>query len=154
MRKWGDMAVVSYLEEYVRECRGRGLPEMYDAEIASSCQGTTKAAPEAEEREPPARKGRQGSEQPADDMAMSEQLAELLKAQATMVSTVNACTSQISSLQSEVAKMKNTVASLEANRGGGGGPFVDLVLAARTCHKCGKKGRLAANCPDKEEKEK
>ena len=56
MRKWGDMAVVSYLEEYVREYRGRGLPEMYDAEIASS-QGTTKAAPEAEEREQPAHKG-------------------------------------------------------------------------------------------------
>eukprot|EP00966_Prymnesium_polylepis_P033825 786246-Prymnesium_polylepis.1 len=55
--------------------------------------------------------------------------------------TVTACTSQLPSLQSEVAKVKNYV----KDGGGSGGAFVNQ--ANQTCHNCGEKGHLAAGCP-------
>ena len=141
MSKWGDMAVVHYAEEYTRFYRGRGLPEMYDAEIASSCQGMMNGPGSSGGREQQAGKGRLQQDAGSESVAISEQLAELLKAQAAMVQTVTACTSQLSSLQSEVAKVKNSV----KEGGGPGGAFVNL--STRTCHNCGEKGHLAADCP-------
>eukprot|EP00966_Prymnesium_polylepis_P207229 4799863-Prymnesium_polylepis.1 len=42
MEAWGTLAVLYYFEEYVRVYRGRGLPVMYDAEIANRSQGKEK----------------------------------------------------------------------------------------------------------------
>eukprot|EP00966_Prymnesium_polylepis_P199510 4623484-Prymnesium_polylepis.1 len=92
------MAVVHYAEEYTRFYRGRGLPEMYDADIASSCQGTLMGPSGSGGREQQSGKGRQQQDAGSESIAASEQLAELLKAQAAMVQTVTACTSQLSSL--------------------------------------------------------
>eukprot|EP00966_Prymnesium_polylepis_P114696 2650751-Prymnesium_polylepis.1 len=52
------MAVVHYVEEYTRFYRGRGLPDMYDAEIASSCQGMMNGPGSSGGREQQAGKGR------------------------------------------------------------------------------------------------
>ena len=114
---------------------------MYDAEILSSCQGMMNGPGSSGGREQQAGKGRLQQDAGSESVAISEQLAELLKAQAAMVQTVTACTSQLSSLQSEVAKVKNSV----KEGGGPGGAFVNL--ANRTCHNCGEKGHLAADCP-------
>eukprot|EP00966_Prymnesium_polylepis_P226484 5238940-Prymnesium_polylepis.1 len=49
MEAWGALAVLYYFEEYLRVYRGRGLPVLSDAEIASRSQGRGKqgSAPRA-----------------------------------------------------------------------------------------------------------
>eukprot|EP00966_Prymnesium_polylepis_P034111 793139-Prymnesium_polylepis.2 len=42
MEAWGSLAVLYYFEEYLRVYRGRGLPVMYNAEIANRSQGKGK----------------------------------------------------------------------------------------------------------------
>eukprot|EP00966_Prymnesium_polylepis_P049694 1150145-Prymnesium_polylepis.1 len=71
---------------------------MYDAEIASSCQGMMNGPGSSSGREQQAGKGRLQQDAGSESVPISEQLAELLKAQpqAAMVQTVTACTSQIS----------------------------------------------------------
>ena len=153
MEAWGVLAVLFYLEEYLRVYRGRGLPVLYDAEIASRSQGKGKGGPTkplmsagAEEQ-----KGQDGL-QSRDDAAkaLSDQMAELLKAQSQIASSVSSMAGQVSKLQSEVAAVKAAQAS---NQGGGGSgqPFTPFMH--RTCHHCGEKGHVIAECPHKKKKE-
>jgi hypothetical protein len=59
MQAWGPLAELAYFEEYVRTWRGRGIPLLYDSEIASHAQGVGAAGgegPSVERREGPKQK--------------------------------------------------------------------------------------------------
>ena len=81
MEAWGVLAVLFYFEEYLRVYRGRGLPVLYDAEIASRPQGKGKGGPAkllmASGGEEPKS---QDVQQPRDNAskALTDQMAELL----------------------------------------------------------------------------
>ena len=152
MEAWGVLAVLFYFEEYLRVYRGRGLPVLYDAEIASRSQGKGKGGPikplmsaGAEDQKS------QDSQQPKDDAskALSDQMAELLKAQSQIASSVSSMAGQVSKLQSEVAAVKAARAA-NSNGGGSGQPFIPFMQ--RTCHHCGEKGHVIAECPHKKQK--
>eukprot|EP00966_Prymnesium_polylepis_P082072 1901389-Prymnesium_polylepis.1 len=100
MEAWGVLSVLYYFEEYLRVYRGRGLPVLqYDAEIASRSQGNGKqgGAPRsvlmASIEEP---QEQDASTRYDSSKALSDQMAELLKAQAQIASSVSSMTGQVS----------------------------------------------------------
>ena len=151
MEAWGALAVLYYFEEYLRVYRGRGLPVLYDAEIASRSQGRGKqgSAPKSFVSGFDGRMGQDASSQDDSSRALSEQMAELLKAQTQIASSVSSMSGQVSRLQSEVAAVKSAQAAPGAPSGSGFVPFMQ-----RACHHCGEKGHVIADCPERKEKEK
>ena len=141
MQAWGPLAELAYFEEYVRTWRGRGIPLLYDSEIASHAQGVGAAGgegPSVDRREGPKQKGRQQSEDASSDFAaMASQMSELVKAQAAMSQSVGTLGGQVSNLMSEVSNIKS------GGGMGGGGAFVPFNQ--RTCNNCGETGHIAAN---------
>ena len=106
MQAWGPLAKLAYFEEYVRAWRGRGLPLLYDSEIASLAQGVYSAGGEGssgERREVPKQKGRQQPEDGGSEFtAMTSQMSELVKAQSAMSQSVGTLAGQVSNLMSEI----------------------------------------------------
>ena len=152
MEAWGALSVLYYFEEYLRVYRGRGLPVLYDAEIASRSQGRGKQGSAPRASTTPGfddRKGQDASNQDDSSKALSEQMAELLKAQTQIASSVSSMSGQVSRLQSEVAAVKSAQAAPGSPGGGGFVPFMQ-----RACHHCGEKGHVIADCPERKEKEK
>ena len=148
MEAWGALAVLYYFEEYLRVYRGRGLPVLYDAEIASRSQGRGKQG-SAPKSTMSGFMGQDASSQDDSSRALSEQMAELLKAQTQIASSVSSMSGQVSRLQSEVAAVKSAQAAPGAPSGSGFVPFMQ-----RACHHCGEKGHVIADCPERKEKEK
>eukprot|EP00966_Prymnesium_polylepis_P213188 4937802-Prymnesium_polylepis.1 len=122
MQAWGPLAELAYFEEYVRSWRGRGIPLLYDSEIASHAQEVGAAGgegPSFEQREAPKQKGRQQPEESGSELAaVMSQMSELVKAQAAMSQSVATLSGQVSNLMSEVTKMKS------GGGASGGAPFV------------------------------
>ena len=146
MEAWGALAVLYYFEEYLRVYRGRGLPVLYDAEIASRSQGRGKQG-SAPKSTMSGFMGQDASSQDDSSRALSEQMAELLKAQTQIASSVSSMSGQVSRLQSEVAAVKSAQAAPGAPSGSGFVPFMQ-----RACHHCGEKGHVIADCPERKEK--
>eukprot|EP00966_Prymnesium_polylepis_P129735 3000219-Prymnesium_polylepis.1 len=142
MEAWGVLSVLYYFEEYLRVYRGRGLPALYDADIASRSQwkgkqgGAPRALLMASIEEP---KGQDASTRDDSSKAQSDQMPELLKAQAQIASSVSSMTGQVSKLQSEVAAVKAAQAQAGPT---GSGPFVPFMK--RACHHCGEPGHYGA----------
>ena len=96
MEAWGARAVLYYFEEYLRVYRGRGLPVLYEAEIASRSQGRGKqgSAPKSFVAGFDGRMGQDASIQDDSSRALSEQMAELLKVQTQIASSVSSMSGQ------------------------------------------------------------
>eukprot|EP00966_Prymnesium_polylepis_P286926 6627389-Prymnesium_polylepis.1 len=155
MEAWGTMAVLFYFEEYLRRYRGRGLPVLYDGEIANLSQGkgkgggTQKPLLMANIDEP---KSQESQMKDDSSKALAEQMAEMLKAQAQVAASVSSMAGQVSKLQSEVAAVKAAQASNPGGGAGTGQPFIPFMQ--RTCHHCGEKGHVIADCPLKQKPKK
>ena len=76
-------------------------------------------------------------------------MAELLKAQTQIASSVSSMSGQVSRLQSEVAAVKSAQAAPGSPSGGGFVPFMQ-----RACHHCGEKGHVIADCQERGGKKK
>ena len=74
-------------------------------------------------------------------------MAELLKAQTQIASSVSSMSGKVSRLQSEVAAVKSAQA---APGSPGGSTFVPFMQ--RACHHCGEKGHVIADCPERGKK--
>ena len=112
---------------YLTQCRklniGRGIPKLYDAEIANrALQMSVTAQPKQ-----------------AADPGLTDKLGEIVKQLESLRQETRSAAGQVSSLMSRVQTLERKEPADEKER----------MSKLGLCFTCGRKGHLSADCPDK-----
>jgi hypothetical protein len=157
------MVIINYLQAYRSTYMGRGLPVLYDAELAMMAGSMVRDAPlrgspvelgllaTGSIKGPASEAGTMSSLSSSVSTRQFSQIESALSLQSEQMKEV---LSSMQSMQSDFSSLKRRVVAIERDAGGGGGG--DPKDKIGPCWSCGQKGHRKGDpeCPNYEEDKK